>query len=263
MTVLTPHPNYANIQPRPQQTQYNQQPQFQSQHQLQYQPIQPHPTKAKPVMPRPLKPITIDDTHASSSSDSDDSDSESESDDDDSPPESSPIPPTRPTDAVEGLKFDTIRAVWAPRNKKASISTIRKAIMAYSDIVKAVRDTWKVRNEALKVAEQKADNEKLPLLRSEVASHRHVIDMVIMAAYDYGHPSAVHRYVFFPFSSFHVPAALFLPHPLLTCTSHLFIHVDCGDQVKKNKEKMKRKKKKKPSFQCNTVNFLVRQGMSG
>jgi hypothetical protein len=70
----------------------------------------------------------------------------------------------------------------------------------FSELVKTIRDTWKSRSEALKAAENQNQEDKIPSIKREVVQQRRLLDVVINATLEYGHPAFVRRYVpnFFP-----------------------------------------------------------------
>ncbi|KAI5291105.1 hypothetical protein KEM54_006290 [Ascosphaera aggregata] len=134
--------------------------------------------------------ITLD--GSSSSASSSDYSSESEADKTITP-ESSPIPPTRPTDAKGASRYDAIKAVWAPRNRRTTASTVRNALMTFSDLVKGMRDTWKSKTEALKEAESKHDEAGKKKLGDQVEEAKEVFDIAVKTAMEWGHPAVIQR----------------------------------------------------------------------
>lgn len=139
---------------------------------------------------------------SSSSSGTEDSDSELEVEMD----EPSPIPPARPQDPEGGIKYDTLKAVWWPRNKQPAGSAIKNAMILFSDTIKSVRDTWKTRSEALKVAENQNQEDKIPAIKKDVIFQRRLLDLIINTTLEYGHPAFVARYVLFHLFIFSDPA---------------------------------------------------------
>ena len=135
-----------------------------------------------------------------SSSESDYSDSS-----DNEEPEPSPLPAVRPSDIEGGTKYDALKIVWSPRNKHPSADSIRKSMVAFGELVKRIRDTWKSHSEALKKAENQNEEQKVPTLKTQVLFQRHILDAVVKTAIDSGHPAFVHRYVY---SFCHLPLSL-------------------------------------------------------
>lgn len=141
----------------------------------------------------------------SSETESSDDDSDSSYDSDSSPPpEKSPLPATRPQKAVEAVRYDTIKAVWLPRNKFAENNKILKGLADLWEVVRTIRDRWKTDRDAVKKAlESKQDNE-LPLLRERVDKQLELMEAVLTAAIEFGHPDLLSAYVF--------PSAPYLLH---------------------------------------------------
>lgn len=69
-------------------------------------------------------------------------------------------------------------------------------MVAYSELVKGIRDTWKGRSEALKAAENQNQEDKIPAIKRDVIFQRRLIDLVVNTALESGHPAIVRRYVF-------------------------------------------------------------------
>lgn len=132
-----------------------------------------------------------------SGSDSDDTDSDSE---DDTPPEPSPLPPSRPQDIEGGIKYDTVKIVWSPRNRHPSPQNVRNAMVQFSELVKGVRDTWKARSEALKAAENQNLEDKIPAIKKDVILQRRLLDLIVNTSLEQGHPVSIRRYVLALFS---------------------------------------------------------------
>ncbi|PGH14959.1 hypothetical protein AJ80_05722 [Polytolypa hystricis UAMH7299] len=135
------------------------------------------------------KPVAKPD--ASDSSESNDSDSSSDLEVE---PEPSPLPATRPSDLEGAVRYDTLKAVWSPRNKRPPISVVRNSMMLFSELVKGVRDTWKARSEALKAAENQNLEDKIPAVKKEVISQRRLLDLIVNTTLEFGHPSIFQRY---------------------------------------------------------------------
>jgi hypothetical protein len=145
-------------------------------------------------------PKKADDNSASSESDSDSSD-ESELEVELPPEEPSPLPPTRPDNPEEAAAYDTMKAVWAPRNRRPDVEKIKSALVAYKDVVKSVRDEWKTQSQAMKDAENKSDNDKAAELKKKVLLQRRLMDVVVTTTLEKGHPLIVEKYVHFLFAS--------------------------------------------------------------
>lgn len=130
---------------------------------------------------------------SSSSSDSDDSDIEITL----PPEELSPIPETRPSDPLGAARYDALRAVWSPRNRSPNAEKVKNALVAFKNVVKAVRDTWKELSQAMKTAENQGENDKATQLKNEVVFQRRLMDVVVSTTLEMGHPMIVEKYVFF------------------------------------------------------------------
>ncbi|KAJ5135082.1 uncharacterized protein N7515_004360 [Penicillium bovifimosum] len=127
-------------------------------------------------------------TNKSESESSDESDLEIEE-----PDEPSPIPPVRPTDPEAAAQYDTLQAVWSPRNKWPGPEKVKNALVAYKDVVKALRDAWKDQVQAMKSAENDGDNDKATKLKEKVMLQRRTMDKIATTTLDMGHPNIVEK----------------------------------------------------------------------
>lgn len=109
--------------------------------------------------------------------------------------EPSPVPPTRPTDEMGAAKYDTMQAVWSPRNKPPEVDKVKNAMVTFKDVVKSVRDAWKESTQAMKMAENKGENDKATKIKEDVVLRRRVINAVVTTALEKGHPRIVEKYV--------------------------------------------------------------------
>ena len=116
-----------------------------------------------------------------------------------SPEEPSPIPPIRPIEPLDAARYDTIQAVWSPRNRRPNADKVKNALVAFKDVVKTVRDTWKENTQAMKTAENQGDNVQASQLKNAVVLQRHLMDVVVSTTLEMGHPMIVEKYVFFFF----------------------------------------------------------------
>lgn len=124
----------------------------------------------------------------------DDSDSPYESDSS-PPPEKSPLPASRPQKAVEAVRYDTIKAVWFPRNKFAENDRILKGLADLWEVVRTIRDRWKTDRDAVKKALESKQDSELPLLRERVDKQLEMMEAVLTAAVEFGHPDLLSAYV--------------------------------------------------------------------
>ncbi|KAJ5234027.1 uncharacterized protein N7469_005793 [Penicillium citrinum] len=127
-----------------------------------------------------------------SGSDSDSSDYESDLEIE-PPDEPSPIPPVRPSDTVDAAKYDTMQAVWSPRNKRVPADKVKSALVTFPKIIKTLRDAWKDQVQAMKLAENQGDNDKAMKIKKDVALQRQVMDVIVRTALDVGHPMIVEK----------------------------------------------------------------------
>lgn len=112
------------------------------------------------------------------------------------PDEPSPIPPTRPTEPIAAAEYDTLQAVWSPRNKWPSADKIKGALVDFKDVIKVLRDAWKDQVQAMKLAENQGDNDKAAKLKQETALQRRVMDKIVVTTLSMGHPTIVEKYAF-------------------------------------------------------------------
>ncbi|CAI7624957.1 unnamed protein product [Penicillium glandicola] len=126
------------------------------------------------------------------------SNSESESSDEsdleiEAPDEPSPIPPIRPTEPEAAAQYDTLQAVWSPRNKWPGPDKVKNALVAYKDLVKTLRDAWKEQVQAMKLAENQEDNQKATKFKEKVISQRRTMDKIATTTLEMGHPNIVEK----------------------------------------------------------------------
>jgi hypothetical protein len=141
-------------------------------------PLQTVPSKGSPV-------------ELSSESESDDDTDSSYESDSSPPPEKSPLPAVRPQKAVEAVQYDTMKAVWLPRNKFAENERILKGLSELWEVVRTIRDRWKSDRDAVK----KAIGE-LPLLKERVEKQVEMMEAVLSAAIEFGHNDLLSAYVY-------------------------------------------------------------------
>ncbi|KAL2218374.1 C-x8-C-x5-C-x3-H type zinc finger protein [Thermoascus aurantiacus ATCC 26904] len=151
----------------------------------------PSQPRVKKTASKPAAKKQESKSSSSSSSESDDSDdSELEVE---APEEPSPIPPTRPEDPEAAAEYDALQAVWSPRNRRPNVEKIKSALVAFKDVVKAVRDTWKEKSQAMKTAENQSENDKAAELKKEVILQRRLMDVVVTTTLEKGHPIIVEK----------------------------------------------------------------------
>ncbi|RAL09082.1 uncharacterized protein BO97DRAFT_375446 [Aspergillus homomorphus CBS 101889] len=148
--------------------------------------LQPKKTTAKGANKK------MDGAAESSESETDSSDSELEIENQD-PEESSPLPATRPTEPEAAAKYDVLKAVWSPRNRRPNVDKVKSALVAFKDVVKTVRDAWKDSSQAMKAAENTGNNEEATRLKKDVVLQRRLMDVVVCATLEMGHPIIVEK----------------------------------------------------------------------
>ncbi|OQD89686.1 hypothetical protein PENANT_c002G06485 [Penicillium antarcticum] len=146
-------------------------------------------TKKGPI--KKLQPKTKGPKKAPSKSESESSD---ESDlEIEAPDEPFPLPTARPTDPVAAAQFDTVQAVWSPRNKWPGPEKVKNALVAYKDLVKSLRDAWKEQVQAMKTAENQGDNNKAAKVKEYVISQRRIMDKIATTTLEMGHSVIVDK----------------------------------------------------------------------
>ena len=128
------------------------------------------------------------DSSSSEESSDDDDDSSYTSDED---LEGSPLPNKRPDGLKEGIEYDAIKALWHPKRKSPSGDDIKKALIAFWEVVKTIRDRWKSDAAAVTQAEEKGRKGELPLLKSRVKDGRDMVETAFKAALKHGHRGIV------------------------------------------------------------------------
>ncbi|RHZ48883.1 uncharacterized protein CDV56_103618 [Aspergillus thermomutatus] len=109
------------------------------------------------------------------------------------PEEPSPIPATRPSEPEAAVEYDTLQAVWSPRNRRPNADKVKNALVAFKDVVKSVRDAWKESSQAMKMAENKDENDKAAQLKKDVVLQRRLMDVVVSTTLEKGHPAIVEK----------------------------------------------------------------------
>lgn len=142
-------------------------------------------------------PVSLSSETSSSESDSDyDSDSSASP-----PPEKSPLPSTRPTKAADAMRYDTIKAVWFPRNKFVENERILKGLADFWEVVRTIRERWKNDKEDVKKALEAKKISEVSMLKERVEGQLDMMEKVLKAATEFGHPDLLSAYVYpLPFS---------------------------------------------------------------
>ncbi|KAF2812124.1 uncharacterized protein BDZ99DRAFT_474354 [Mytilinidion resinicola] len=126
---------------------------------------------------------------ASETESSDDSDYSS----DEETPEPSPLPDKRPEEPKAAVEYDVTEAVWLPPKSSARPEQIRTALVNFWEVVRTIRDRWRLDNAAVKQAEEKKRVSELPMLKSRVGSQQAMMEVALKTALEHGHPDIVHH----------------------------------------------------------------------
>jgi hypothetical protein len=130
-------------------------------------------------------------SESSSESESFDEGSDYDSESEEEMPEPSPLPASRPSEPLQAVRYDTIKAVWLPRNVYAQAEQIRAGLKDFWEVVKTIRDRWKSDNEAVKKAVEVKKDSELPLLKQRVKNQRDMMEMSLRSALEHGHPDII------------------------------------------------------------------------
>ncbi|GIK01838.1 hypothetical protein Aspvir_005879 [Aspergillus viridinutans] len=155
---------------------------------LQLKPTEPPKKKARTKTVSKKSTTLAKKSSASESETSDDSDLEIQF-----PEEPSPIPAVRPSEPEAAVEYDTLQAVWSPRNRRPNADKVKNALVAFKDVVKRVRDAWKESSQAMKMAENKDENDKAAQLKKDVVLQRRLMDVVVSTTLEKGHPAIVEK----------------------------------------------------------------------
>ena len=102
-----------------------------------------------------------------------------------------------PTDEKGRAMYLAVQAVWSPRNLNAPVDKIKSGIAQFGDTIKAIRDSWKDKNESLRRAElpNAATAAYIPQLKEDVAHYRQIVETVVNRSLQHAHPAILKRYV--------------------------------------------------------------------
>ncbi|KAI5292921.1 hypothetical protein KEM52_005963 [Ascosphaera acerosa] len=139
----------------------------------------------------PGQTIVLDASSSSASSSDYSSESETEQA---ITPETSPLPATRPAERVAAARYDAMKAVWMPRNRRTTAANIRIALVAFGSLIKGMRDSWKTNTEAVKDATAKDDEARQRQLSTQVAEDKQAFSTAIDTAMAWGHPAILQRF---------------------------------------------------------------------
>ena len=150
------------------------------------------PKAGRPKLASTTSPETREtQSESSSESESFDEVSEYESESEEEMPEPSPLPTSRPSEPLQAVRYDTIKAVWLPRNVYAQAQQIRAGLKDFWEVVKTIRDRWKSDNEAVKKAVEAKKESELPTLKQRVKNQRDMMEMALRSALEHGHPDII------------------------------------------------------------------------
>lgn len=124
--------------------------------------------------------------------------SDDESDDEEEETMHPPIPATRPTKALDAVKYDTIKTLWRVPYRSVEGDDIRKGLTEFWEIIRTIRDRWKSDSLAAKAAEDAKKVNEIPLLKERVENQRDILEAVLDVAVAEGHRDIVEQYVFLP-----------------------------------------------------------------
>ncbi|KAI9851248.1 MAG: hypothetical protein M1838_004167 [Thelocarpon superellum] len=118
-----------------------------------------------------------------------DEDSDDDSVDEDTvTPDLPSLPPTKPEDPIEAVKYDTTKILWRSSRRGLTGEEIKTAMGDYWNLLKPIRDKW---NDL-----EKADGDKgsdAPTIKDQIAEQRALVAASVSAALQEGHPDIVQR----------------------------------------------------------------------
>ena len=135
--------------------------------------------------------------------------------------ETSPLPTVRPTDPVDAIRYDTIKALWRPLRKGLSKDEIAEGLIDFSNIAKAFREEWTA-------VENDEAQKKVPAetIQARYAQQRKQLTSSLRAAIEHGHTFVLEKYVCFspichnltlPYYCQSVPFHLRCSGPCISC----------------------------------------------
>lgn len=107
-----------------------------------------------------------------------------------------PISATRPTSAMEAVRYDTIKSLWLPPTRSAAREEIVKSLADFWEVVRTIRDRWKLDASAVKDAEEAKKVNEIPLLKERVSRQREMLETALKSALEAGHRDVVEQYVY-------------------------------------------------------------------
>ncbi|KAF2737072.1 hypothetical protein EJ04DRAFT_135582 [Polyplosphaeria fusca] len=122
--------------------------------------------------------------YSSSSDDSDDSDDYEES----------PLPAVRPEEPKGAVRYDAIKATWAPRMSSLGVTKTRNGLKAiWNDVLDPIQKRWRADSLQLKEATDKQKTSELPTLKSRVKDQRDLLEVALKTLLEHGHPDVLYH----------------------------------------------------------------------
>lgn len=156
-------------------------------------------SSTKPSVAKALKTRTYTGGASSLKREVSDSESYTESSEDDSEytddeeDEPSPLPPARPEEPHEAVRYDIIKATWYPRRSPLSSEKIKDSMRDIWEVLNTIHKRWRTDSKAVSDAEDQKKTGELPVLKSRVASQRDLLQSALKAALDYSHPDVLYQ----------------------------------------------------------------------
>jgi hypothetical protein len=122
--------------------------------------------------------------------DSSDDSSEYTDDEEDEP---SPLPPARPEEPHEAVRYDIIKATWHPRRSPLNSEKIKDSMRDIWEVLNTIQKRWRADSKAVTDAEDAKKTGELPVLKSRVTSQRDLLQSALKAALDYAHPDVLYQ----------------------------------------------------------------------
>jgi hypothetical protein len=129
-------------------------------------------------------------SESESYTESSDDSSEYTDDEDDEP---SPLPPARPEEPHEAVRYDIIKATWHPRRSPLNSDQIKDSMRDIWEVLNTIQKRWRADSKAVTDAEDQKKTGELPVLKSRVTSQRDLLQSALKAALDYAHPDVLYQ----------------------------------------------------------------------
>lgn len=156
-------------------------------------------------------------------SSSDESSDESVYESSDDEPQKAPIPATRPTNPQAAVRYDSIKYLWRPSGEPVSTESIRDGMNRFNEVLQTIRDRWKSDLNNVSEAEQAKKEHEIPILKERVETQRHLLEVALNAAIEYGHADILDKYVLI------LIVRMCMPCPSLVNRSHMpYVTHECA-----------------------------------